>query len=233
MISNDDIVDDRYLPKPFLDRNTGIVREHLVKQMHASLQIGADLIDKEMNGLAFLLKPIVKGFYSILVKKDLEKGTRRSIEGTLRLATEMLAEEINDESDEFNKRLAAEFPNYLKNDQTGRQCKKKHKNFPRLAENLKTTFEWQIRPTMKLLSCAEPGITNYPDLCRAAFPKVDDCKGPLKLQIDAMRYGLKVIKEDLSILDIPTARDLIFRVLLRGFKRKTQDFFDEADEIYS
>jgi hypothetical protein len=48
-----------------------------------------------------------------------------------------------------------------------------------------------------------------------------------------MRYGLKVIKEDLSILDIPTARDLIFRVLLRGFKRKTQDFFDEADEIYN
>ena len=230
-------IDSSFIPNhdispDIMERNIDLVRAHLLRKMKASLSIGSDLIDKEMNGLSFLLKPIVKAFYATMVKKDLERGTKKSINGILKLSRNILEDNVDPESEDFDRLMEAKFPAYLKNDQTGRQCKKKHKNFPELAKNLKTTFEWQIRPMLKLLSIAEPNIGDYPTLCRTAFTR-EECHYSLIQQTDAMRYGLKVIQKDLSILDIPTARSLIFGVLTRGFKQKIADFQSEIDEIYN
>lgn len=215
-----------------LDRNIEILRQHLFKQMKASLNIGSELIEKEMTGLSILIKPIVKAFYATLVKKDLENGTIKSINGILKMARDMILDGVEEDSEEFQRRLDEKFPAYLKNDQTGRQCKHSHSNFPKLAENLKTSFEWQVRPTMRLLSVNEPNITCYADMCKVAFKTPEVCKEVLMKQISAMDFGLQVIQKDLSILDIPTARDMIFRVLRRGFDRKTADFVNEVDSFF-
>ncbi|MHA1794886.1 MAG: hypothetical protein ACTSUK_02150, partial [Promethearchaeota archaeon] len=62
-----------------LDRNSEIVRDHLIKKMKESLNIGSRLIDSELEGMAAVFRPIIKSFYSNLVQKDLEYGTIKSI----------------------------------------------------------------------------------------------------------------------------------------------------------
>ncbi len=200
--------------------------------MKLSLKVGNDLIDEEMNGLAIIFRPTVKMFYNALVKKDLEAGTINTIDLNLQTTKKMLLNNIKLESEEFYRELDAIFPQYLKEDQTYRQCKREHPNFPILKENLKNTFKYQMIPLYKLLSVEKENINNYDDLCKEAFSTKDECKNILLAQLDSMRKGLKVIQQDLSILDIMTARETIFRVLKKGFDRKAKDFLDEIDEIY-
>jgi hypothetical protein len=200
--------------------------------MKLSLKVGNDLIDEEMNGLAIIFRPTVKMFYNALVKKDLEAGTINTIDLNLQTTKKMLMNNIKLESEEFYRELDAIFPQYLKEDQTYRQCKREHPNFPFLKENLKNTFKYQMIPLYKLLSVEKEAIANYDELCREAFPTKEECKNILLAQLDSMRRGLKVIQQDLSILDIMTARETIFRVLKKGFDRKAKDFLDEIDEIY-
>ena len=220
------------LTESIIDRNLAIVRKNLIRQMKLSLKVGNDLIDEEMNGLSIIFRPTVKIFYNALVKKDLEAGTINTIDLNLQTTKKMLLNNVKLESEEFYKELDAIFPTYLKEDQTYRQCKREHPNFPILKENLKNTFKYQMIPLYKLLSVEKQGISNYDDLCKEAFPTKEECKNILLAQLDSMRKGLKVIQEDLSILDIMTARETIFRVLKKGFDRKAKDFIDEIDNIY-
>ena len=43
----------------------------------------------------------------------------------------------------------------------------------------------------------------------------------------------QIIKEDLSILDIPTGRSVIFRILRKGFDIQVRNFNIAIDRIYS
>lgn len=216
-----------------LERNVDLVRQHLFKQMKSSLDIGSQLIHGEMSGISILLRPIVKTFYSKMVQKDLEHGTRKSINGTLKMTMQMVIDGVEPQSEEFYRRLEDKFPGYLKNDQTGRQCKKNHPNFTRLRENLKKTFEAQVLGIFPFL-IIENDVKDYYQLCRCAFPTADACKAILKNQTDHMVIGQNIIKDDISILDIPSpaARAMIFRVLQKGFNAKIEEFNIAIDNIY-
>ena len=220
------------LTESLIERNKAIVRKNLIRQMKLSLKVGNDLIDEEMNGLAIIFRPTVKMFYNALVKKDLEAGTINTIDLNLETTKKMLTNGVKLESDEFYAELEKIFPQYLKEDQTYRQCKRDHKNFPFLKENLKRTFKYQMIPLYRLLAVEKEGMQTYDDLCREAFPTKEECRNILLAQLDSMKDGLKVIQKDLSILDIITARETIFRVLKKGFDRKTKDFLEEIEEIY-
>ena len=218
----------------FLGHNCALLRAHLFRQMHESLDIGAKLIEAEMQGLSMLLRPVVSSFYRNVLQKDMERSTRKLVNGMIKFAASFIRDDIKTGSDEFHKRLLAKFPGYLKNDQTGRQCKQTHPNFPRLEENLKQTFEAQILGMLPILQVdTDVPIKNYPDLCRAAFKNADECKTLLNLQTDAMLRGQAIIGEDLSILNIIAARELIFRVLQKGFTQKILDFNRGIDIIFS
>ncbi|WP_371803095.1 hypothetical protein [Candidatus Lokiarchaeum ossiferum] len=217
-----------------LEHNVELVRQHLFKQMKSSLDIGSQLIHEEMSGISILLRPIVKAFYSKMVQKDLEHGTRKSINGTLKMTKQMVIDGVDPQSEEFYRRLEDKFPGYLKNDQTGRQCKQNHPNFTRLRENLKKTFEAQVLGIYPFLTI-ENDVKDYYELCRCAFPTANECKAILKDQTDHMIIGQNIIKEDLSILDIPSpaARAMIFRVLQKGFNAKIEEFNIAIDNIYN
>ena len=216
-----------------LERNVKIVRKNLFRQMKASLDVGNKLIDEELNGLGMLLRPIVKLFYNTLVRTDLETGTKNLINLTLKTTKDMILNGVELESDEFYQELDRIFPTYLKEDQTTRQCKKNHKNFPYLKENLKRTLKWQMIPMYRLLSVTDENVTDYHSLCMVAFPTKEDCRSLLKNQLDSMNDGLVVIEQDLSILNIATAREVIMRVLRKGFDRKSEDFLSDIDNIYN
>ena len=216
-----------------ISRNSDLVKEHLLRQMRESLAVGKRLIGEELTGLTFFLKPIVLNLYSNLVQKDLEKGTIKTINQLLSLSKEMIINGIEMNSEQFYKRLNDNFPIYLKNDQTGRLCKRNHKNFKRLEENLKTTFSAQICSIIPLLKIENKRIQNYYQLCRSAFETVEECKSGLKKQIDAMLIGQQIILEDLSILDIPTGRSVIFRILRKGFDIQIRHFNIAIDRIYA
>ena len=59
-----------------INRNSELVREHLLRQMRESLTIGKNLIGEELTGFSLVLKPVIYNLYSNLVQKDLEKGKR-------------------------------------------------------------------------------------------------------------------------------------------------------------
>ncbi len=216
-----------------LDRNFNILHEQLVGEMNDSLEFGNQLIDEEMHGISSIGRPIVKAFYASLVRKDLEDGTLKNINGVMKISRQMVENGIDEDSDQFYKILNQKFPIYTKNDQTSRQCRHDHKNFPKLLENLKLTFEWQVRPTLRMLKTEDEDIHNYHELVLKSFSSADECKTILRKQLDYMQYGLKVIQEDMSILNIPTARDFIFRILTKGFARKTEEFMRDIDVIFN
>ena len=43
----------------------------------------------------------------------------------------------------------------------------------------------------------------------------------------------KIIQKDLSILDIPTARPIIFRILRKGFDIQVRNFDSAIERIYA
>lgn len=214
-----------------LERNTAVIRKELEFQTNDSLDVGNRIIDEEMTGVEILLKPIVKAFYSI-IRKDLAKNTLKQVNGTIKIARDMIENNYTPESPEFNQYLESKFPVYLKYDSTGNQCKNSHRNFSKLVENLKHTFEWQVRPLMILLKVDAPDIKVYNDLVHYAFPNAEECKAVLEKQLTHMRIGLQVIEQDLTILDIPVAREFVFNVLKKGFKFKTDQFMKNIDDIY-
>jgi len=216
-----------------ISRNSDLVKEHLLRQMRESLAVGKRLTGEECTGLTFVLKPIVLSLYSNLVQKDLEKGTIKTINQLLSLSKEMIVNGIEMKSEQFYKRLKVKFPIYLKNDQTGRLCKRNHKNFKRLEENLRKTFSAQICSIIPLLKIKNKEIQNYYQLCRSAWQTAEECKTNLQEQTDAMLKAQKIILEDLSILDIPTARPIIFRILRKGFDIQIRSFNLAIDRIYS
>ena len=234
MISNKTSAKVQYqeIEKETLDRNTNFVRNHLFRNMDSSLDLGGDLIDEELHGISILARPIVKAFYHNLVRKDLEAGTRKSIDDMLNLGKLMIQNNVKIDSPKFIALMDQYFPAYLVNDQTGRQCRREHPNFGRLRQNLKTTYKAQIISIVKLLKVNKK-VHNYHELCRKAFKTAEECKSDLKMQADAMRCGQKIIGEDLSILNILIARHLIFKILRKGFEQKIAEFNKVIDEIYA
>ncbi|MHA1648149.1 MAG: hypothetical protein ACTSVU_02560 [Promethearchaeota archaeon] len=216
----------------FLERNVQLVRDHLNNQMSISLEYGNTLIQGELKGLSAIFRPIVKNFYHSLIQKDIERYTRKTINGMLKMCRLMILEDIEAESPKFYQRMEQKFPSYLKNDQTWRQCKPNHPNFPRLVENLRNTFIAQLLSIMALLN-VEKELNDYHALCRNAFKTADSCKKLLKMQTDAMLHGQEIIAEDLSILNIHIARDIIFRVLQKGFRQRIEQFDKDIDKIYA
>jgi hypothetical protein len=221
------------ISEELLNRNTEILRNNLIEEMHNSLNVGNIYIDKELDGAAILIRPIVKLFYNTLVKNDLEKGTLITINGIIKMARQMILDDVKEESDEFYARLDEKFPAYLKNDQTARQCKKDHSNFKKCADNLRNTFKWQVIPTMQMMRNEDPNIIDYPTLARSTFKTADGAKEILMKQIDSMNYGLKIVESDLSIINISTGREIIMRVLRQGFDHKVRDFINQIDEIFN
>ena len=135
-----------------MQRNYKIVEEKMISTTDLSLDFGRELIDTELDvgTFNFVVKPIVKAFYKHWSDNDARVGTLKQIKITLDSA-KMLVENGEITKDEFDEAINKNFPNYLENDQTDKQCKKNHKDYEILKEITKKSFISQVEESILFL----------------------------------------------------------------------------------
>ena len=216
----------------YLERNYGILEQKMIEQMEISLDYGKNLIDSELNVGVFnaVVKPIVKSFYKYWSDKDARTGTLGQIKVTLNSAKEFI-QNGNDKKIEFERIINHYFPIYLENDQTDRQCKKNHQNYPKLKEITKQCFIAQVEESILFLNVNEE-VSDYNELSRAAFKSKENAYKALKRQLDFNDQGIQIVEKDDSILKVPMGKNIILKVLRKGFELTKRQLIDDLDNIF-
>lgn len=217
----------------YLDRNYKILERRMIDQMQISLNYGKSLIDSELNvgALNLIVKPIVISFYKYWSDKDAKVGTLEQIRITLDSAKELV---VNGDlsKEKLDKIIVKNFPIYLKNDQTDKQCRQDHKNYLRLKEVTKKCFETQVEESLLFLK-VEEDIKDYSELSRAAFKSKENAYQALKRQLDFNDEGISIVEEDDSILKVPMGKNIILKVLRKGFELTKNQLIEELDHIFN
>ncbi len=205
----------------------------MIDQMEESLKFGKKLIDSELNTgiFDFIVKPIVKSFYKYWSEKDAQVGILEQIRITLETAAELVKNGSTFNEENYGL-IERNFPIYLKNDQTDKQCKKNHRNYSKLKEITKNCFISQVKEAMIFLSVKEQ-VTTYEELCRSAFDSKEKALAALKKQIDFNEQGISIVEGDDSILNVPAGKNIILKVLRKGFELTKTKLIEELDEIYN
>ncbi len=217
----------------YLNRNYKILEQRMINQMQISLNYGKSLIDSELNvgALNFAVKPFVKLFYKYWSDNDASIGTLEQIKVTLDSAKELV---LNGDlsREKFDRIIEKNFPIYLKNDQTDKQCRRDHKNYLRLKEVTKKCFETQVEESLLFLR-VEEDIKDYSGLSRAAFKSKEKAYQALKRQLDFNEEGISIVEEDDSILKVPMGKNIILKVLRKGFELTKKQLIEELDHIFN
>ncbi|MHA2392928.1 MAG: hypothetical protein ACXAEX_13360 [Promethearchaeota archaeon] len=216
-----------------IERNYQIIEKRMIEQTDISLNFGKDLIDSELDVgvLNAIVKPIVKAFYKSWSDKDARIGTLKQIKVTLDSAKALI---INGDgsNEHFNRIIDKNFPTYLENDQTDRQCRQNHHNYRKLKEVTKKSFITQVEESILLLKVTDE-IKNYSDLSRTAFKTKENAYQALKRQLDYNEEGISIVEKDDSILKVPTGKNIILKVLRKGFELTKEKLLEELDEIFN
>ncbi|MBN2156416.1 MAG: hypothetical protein JW776_10260 [Candidatus Lokiarchaeota archaeon] len=212
----------------YLDRNTELVRKRLIEQVKISLDKGNKFIEKEMSSNLFVLvKPIIKFFYNEVKRKDMESGSYKQIDLSIKAAKDVILEQIS-----LEMAIERYFQQYLKSDQTYQTLKKHHKNYPKLVNNTKDVFREQVRPLIDLLQNDSENITTYENLAKETFKSKEKTLNALTGQFEFMEQGLKWIKEDLTIINLPMGRDILYKILLQGYQETVNELVSETEAMY-
>jgi len=216
-----------------MQRNYKIVEEKMISTTDLSLNYGRELIETELDAGAFnfIVKPIVKAFYKHWSDNDARVGTLKQIKITLDSA-KMLVENGEITKDEFDETINKNFPDYLENDQTDKQCKKDHKDYERLKEITKKSFISQVEECVLFLNIKED-VKNYDELSRAAFKTKEKAYEALKRQLDYNEDGIAIVEQDDSILNVPVGKNIIISVLRKGFEETKKSLIEELDFIFN
>ena len=216
----------------YLERNYKIVEDKMISTTDLSLNFGRELIETELDAGAFnfVVKPIVKAFYKIWSDNNARVGTLKQITIALDSAKSLIQNgEITQEK--FDEVIEKNFPSYLENDQTDKQCKKNHKHYDKLKEITRNSFISQVEECVLFLSIKDD-VKNYDELSRAAFKTKEKAYEALKRQLDYNDDGIIIVEEDDSILNIPTGKNIIVSVLRKGFEMTKRALIEELDVIF-
>ncbi|MCJ7650856.1 MAG: hypothetical protein MUP85_19770 [Candidatus Lokiarchaeota archaeon] len=214
-----------------VERNYKIIREKMIEQMEDSLRLGRKLIDTELDVgiLNFVVRPVVKSFYDYWSKHDARSGTLVQIQITLDTAKQALE---NGATKEFiNLIMEKTFPSYLQGDQTFRQSSKRHKNYKRLKEIAKKTYLSYLNQVILLLNVNED-VKDYAELCLHAFTSKEETTKILSKQLEYTDESIRIVEEDLTILNVTIGRKIIIKALRKGFELKKKEFFDGINTVY-
>ncbi|HEC37052.1 hypothetical protein LCGC14_0623270 [marine sediment metagenome] len=215
-----------------IERNYKILEEKMIDQMQRSLNYGKELIDSELDsGLYILIRPIVKSFFKYWSDNDAKVGTMEQIKLTLNAAKELLANG-GDTREHFDKIINDNFPKYLENDQTDRQCKKSHRNYDKLKEVTKKSFISQVEESLLFLK-AEGEINDYDDLTRVTFKTKDKAYLALQRQLDLNEEGILIVQDDLNILKVPVGKKIIIKVLKEGFNLTKKQLIQDLNNAFN
>jgi hypothetical protein len=223
----------RSFPMNNLVRNYKILEERMIEQMRWSLEVGKSLIDSELDAgvLNFVVKPVVKSFYKYWSDKDASVGTLEQIRVTLDAAKELV---LNGDASEtrFNEVIDNNFSIYLANDQTDRQCKKTHPNYNKLKEITRQCFISQVEEAILYLK-VDDDVKDYNELSRAVFKSKEIAFKALKRQLDFNDAGIATVEKDDTILKVLTGKNIILKVLRKGFESTKQKLIEDLDLIFN
>ena len=216
-----------------VDRNYKLIYDRMIEQMDRSLGYGKIYVDSELNAgvLNFIVKPIVKSFYQYWSDKEARVGTVEQINITLDTAKKLLLNGGVTE-EKFNREVESSLKIYLKNDQTTSQCKKSHKNYDKLLSISKEIFVSQLKEAIVMLSVKDD-VKTYNDLSRVAFKTKENAYRALMIQLDYNDACISLVEEDESILKVAAGRDIITRVLRKGFEHTKEALIEELDDIFN
>ena len=213
-------------------RNYKIVEEKMISTTDLSLDFGRELIETELDAGAFnfVVKPIVKTFYKFWSDNNARVGTLKQIKIALDSA-KTLIENGEITKDKFDETINKNFPDYLENDQTDKQCNKNHKDYEKLKEITRKSFISQVEESALLLNIKED-VKNYDELSRAAFKTKEKAYEALKRQLDYNEDGIAIVEQDDSILNVPVGKNIIISVLRKGFELTKEKLIEELDFIF-
>ncbi len=216
----------------YIQRNYNIVEQKMIAQTDLSLGYGRDLIDSELNVgfLNFVIKPIVKSFYQHWSDNEARVGTLKQIHIALDSA-KLLIENGGISKEKFDDVINRNFPIYLKNDQTDKQCKKNHKHYKKLKEITKQSFISQVEECILFLQVKEE-VKDYNELSIATFKTKEEALKALMRQLNYNDEGIAIVEQDDSIIDVPAGRNIIVRVLRKGFEITKKKLIEELDFIF-
>jgi len=216
----------------YIQRNYNIVEQKLIAQTDLSLNYGSELIDSELNVglLNFVIKPIVKSFYKHWSDNEARVGTLKQIKIALDSA-KLLVENGDISKEKFDDVINRNFPNYLENDQTDRQCKKNHKHYKKLKEITKKLFISQVEECILFLQVKEE-VKDYSELSIATFKTKEKALQALMRQLDYNDEGIAVVEQDDTIINVPAGRNIIVNVLRKGFELTKKGLIEELDLIF-
>ena len=220
----------------YIERNYRILELKMIDQMEEALGYGKDLINKELDAgfLNFLIRPVIQSFYNYWCDNDVRVGTIQQIKVTLDCAKLLLNNNEKGEKGEgekFENVIEQNYLNYLKGDQTFRQCKKNHKNFEKLKKNAKEAFQTQVQEAILFLGVTDDSNT-YDNLVKSVFKTKEKALFSLTRQLNFNDMGIKVVEQDSTILKMPTGRNIIVKVLRKGFEKTKQDLISRLENIF-
>jgi len=217
----------------YMEKNYRILEKRMIEQMEISLNYGKELIDSELDTgiLNIVVRPVIKSFYKYWSDKDARIGTLEQIRVTLDSAKEFI-KNGDSSKEQFNRIIEKNFSKYLEADQTSRQCKKDHKNYPKLREVTKECFITQVEESILFLSVKED-VNNYNQLSRATFKTKQLAYMALKRQLDFNEEGISIVEKDDSILKVPMGKNIILKVLRKGFELTKEKLIEDLNEIFN
>lgn len=204
----------------------------MITVMEKALAYGNELINTELNLGVFnaIAKPMIKSFYNYWRNNDARQGTLKQIKTTLGTA-KYLCMNGNGSKEQFDEFVEKNFYDYLEGDQVYRQCKKTHKNFRRLTNIVKGAFISQLEESMLLLKVQEQ-VDDYNSMVRATFKTKEDAYEVLVKQLDFTDESIKIIEEDLSVLKIPTGKNILIKTLRKGYNHTRINMINNLDNIF-
>jgi len=220
------------LDEDYIERNSRIIEEKMIWQTDEALEIGKKLVNKELSTglLDFFIKPVVKTFYSYWSNHDAREGTIKQIRIALDCAKLTLKDGESEEG--LLKIIDEHFREYLDGDQTYRQCKKKHKNYEQLKQITKDLFITQVQEAAILLKVKDD-VETYEDLCRVGFSfSREKALISLMRQLDYNEDAIKIVERDHAILKMPTGKNIVVRVLRKGFDKTKTLLLHRLDLIF-
>jgi len=217
----------------YIERNYKLIKERMVEQTDISLEYGREIIESELDAgaLNVIVKPIVRAFYKYWSDKDARIGTLEQIRVTLDSAKE-LAQNSEISKEQFDRVINKNFPDYLKNDQTYRACRKNHSNYDKLKEITKQSFITQVEESILLLQTQDE-VRDYNELSRVTFKTKENAYKALKRQLDFNEAGISIVEKDDSILNVMAGKNIILTALRKGFERTKEKLIEELDYIFN
>ena len=220
------------MEEEYIERNSRIIEDKMIWQTDEALEIGKQLVNKELSTglLDFFIKPVVKTFYSYWSNHDAREGTIKQIRIALDCAK--LTLKYGESEEGLLKIIEEHFPEYLDGDQTYRQCKKKHRNYDQLKQITKDLFITQVQEAATLLKVKD-NVETYEDLCRVGFSfSREKALISLRRQLDYNEDAIKIVERDHAILKVPTGKNIVVRVLRKGFEKTKSLLLHRLDVIF-